>query len=145
MTSKRHTHSPDRLARWHWHTFLLVPVGRGEGLRGEELDAKMYEDVLEWLYTVEKKNEIEMKVTCAPHYYRIVKEKGTHRRAQAASREKALCLSLTEARPNPAVDLKWPQEMSRRQVYGRSGRNHLLRTCSVIFRRTRVNAWIASS
>lgn len=59
-----------------WHVFLLVPVGRGEGLRGEELDAKMYEDVLEWLYTIEKKNEIEMKVTCAPHYYRIVKEKG---------------------------------------------------------------------
>lgn len=59
-----------------WHVFLLVPVGRGEGLRGEELDAKMYEDVLEWLYTIEKKDEIEMKVTCAPHYYRIVKEKG---------------------------------------------------------------------
>ena len=59
-----------------WHIFLLVPVGRGEGLKGEELSAKMYEDVLEWLYTMEKKNEIEMKVTCAPHYYRIVKEKG---------------------------------------------------------------------
>jgi heme b synthase len=59
-----------------WHIFLLVPVGRGEGLKGEELNAKMYEDVLEQLYAVEKKNEIEMKVTCAPHYYRIVKEKG---------------------------------------------------------------------
>ncbi len=59
-----------------WHVFLLVPVGRGEGLRGEELNAKMYEDVLEWLYATEKKNELEMKVTCAPHYYRIVKEKG---------------------------------------------------------------------
>ncbi|MBA4389641.1 MAG: radical SAM/SPASM domain-containing protein [Syntrophus sp. (in: bacteria)] len=59
-----------------WHIFLLVPVGRGEGLKGEELSAKMYENVLEWLYTMEKKNEIEMKVTCAPHYYRIVKEKG---------------------------------------------------------------------
>jgi len=59
-----------------WHVFLLVPVGRGEGLRGEELNAKMYEDVLQWLYTIEKKNELEMKVTCAPHYYRIVTEKG---------------------------------------------------------------------
>ena len=36
----------------------------------------MYEDVLQWLYSVEKRNELEMKVTCAPHYYRIVKEKG---------------------------------------------------------------------
>lgn len=59
-----------------WHIFLLVPVGRGEGLKGEELNTRMYEDVLEWLYSVEKKNEIEMKVTCAPHYYRIVKERG---------------------------------------------------------------------
>ena len=59
-----------------WHVFLLVPVGRGEGLKGEELNAGMYEDVLHWLYSVETKNELEMKVTCAPHYYRIVKEKG---------------------------------------------------------------------
>jgi heme b synthase len=59
-----------------WHVFLLVPVGRGKGLKGKELDAKAYEDVLNWLYDIESKNEIEMKVTCAPHYYRIVKEKG---------------------------------------------------------------------
>jgi heme b synthase len=59
-----------------WHVFLLVPVGRGEGLKGEELNAAMYEDVLHWLYDREERNEIEMKITCAPHYYRIVKEKG---------------------------------------------------------------------
>ena len=59
-----------------WHVFLLVPVGRGEKLKGRELDTAKYEEVLEWLYGVEKKNELEIKVTCAPHYYRIVKEKG---------------------------------------------------------------------
>jgi heme b synthase len=59
-----------------WHTFLLVPVGRGEGLKGEELNAAMYEDVLNWLYEREEECAIEMKVTCAPHYYRIVKERG---------------------------------------------------------------------
>ncbi|MCX5811643.1 MAG: radical SAM protein [Proteobacteria bacterium] len=59
-----------------WHTFLLVPVGRGQGLKGKELSTVMYEQVLEWLYNIEKKNELEIKVTCAPHYYRIVKEKG---------------------------------------------------------------------
>ncbi len=59
-----------------WHVFLLVPVGRGEGLKGEELDAAMYEDVLNWLYEREEEGRIEMKVTCAPHYYRIVKERG---------------------------------------------------------------------
>jgi radical SAM protein with 4Fe4S-binding SPASM domain len=59
-----------------WHTFLLVPVGRGEGLKGAELDAARYEEVLNWLYEREEQNEIEMKVTCAPHYYRIVTERG---------------------------------------------------------------------
>ncbi len=59
-----------------WHVFLLVPVGRGEGLKGEELSAAMYEEVLGWLYEREEEGRIEMKVTCAPHYYRIVKERG---------------------------------------------------------------------
>lgn len=59
-----------------WHVFLLVPVGRAEELKGEELNAAMYEDALEGLYKMETRNEIELKVTCAPHYYRIVKEKG---------------------------------------------------------------------
>jgi len=59
-----------------WHVFLLVPVGRGVGLKGEELNAAMYEEVLNWLYEREEEQKIEMKVTCAPHYYRIVKERG---------------------------------------------------------------------
>lgn len=60
-----------------WHVFLLVPVGRGKDLKGKELDAMAYEDVLNWLYDIESRNELEMKVTCAPHYYRIVKERGS--------------------------------------------------------------------
>jgi heme b synthase len=59
-----------------WHVFLLVPVGRGKGLKGKELNTEAYENVLNWLYDIESKNEIKMKVTCAPHYYRIVTEKG---------------------------------------------------------------------
>lgn len=59
-----------------WHIFLLVPVGRGQELKGKELSTEMYEQVLAWFYDIEKKNELEIKVTCAPHYYRIVKEKG---------------------------------------------------------------------
>jgi heme b synthase len=59
-----------------WHVFLLVPVGRGQGLKGEELNAGMYEDLLRWLYGVEKGSDIELKVTCAPHYNRILAENG---------------------------------------------------------------------
>jgi radical SAM protein with 4Fe4S-binding SPASM domain len=56
--------------------FLLVPVGRGTGLKGMELSAEAYEEVLHRLRAIEKRGELEMKVTCAPHYYRIVKEDG---------------------------------------------------------------------
>jgi AdoMet-dependent heme synthase len=59
-----------------WHVFLLVPVGRGKGLKGKELSAGDYEDVLHHLRGIETKKELEIKVTCAPHYYRIVTEDG---------------------------------------------------------------------
>jgi len=59
-----------------WHVFMLVPVGRGEGFKGKELGAEEYERWLEWLYSIEERKELEIKVTCAPHYYRIVKERG---------------------------------------------------------------------
>ncbi len=65
-----------RIGACGWHIFLLVPVGRGKGLKGEELSTTTYEEVLECLYGIEQRNEMEIKVTCAPHYYRIVKEKG---------------------------------------------------------------------
>lgn len=59
-----------------WHVFMLVPVGRGEEFKGKELGAEEYERCLEWLYNIEDRKELEIKVTCAPHYYRIVKERG---------------------------------------------------------------------
>ncbi|HOJ44212.1 MAG TPA: radical SAM protein, partial [Syntrophorhabdaceae bacterium] len=65
-----------KLGACAWHVFMLVPVGRAESFKGRELDAKSYETTLERLYELESKNELEIKVTCAPHYYRIVKEKG---------------------------------------------------------------------
>lgn len=59
-----------------WHLFLLVPVGRGKGIRDKGLKAKAYEETLERVYNLERRREIEIKVTCAPQYYRILKERG---------------------------------------------------------------------
>lgn len=64
-----------------WHIFFLVPVGRGAALNTKGLDAVTYERLLERFYGIEVKGEIEIKVTCAPHYYRIVEEKGGKPRA----------------------------------------------------------------
>jgi len=59
-----------------WHVFMLVPVGRGERFKGKELNATEYERCLEWFYEKETQEGLEIKVTCAPHYYRIVKQRG---------------------------------------------------------------------
>ncbi len=59
------------------HIFLLVPTGRAENMRGEEISSKQYERLLNWFY--DKKREIgrriNLKATCAPHYYRIMRQR----------------------------------------------------------------------
>jgi len=59
-----------------WHLFFVVPVGRASALKAKELDAQDYEAVLRWLRKREEEGRIELKVTCAPHYNRVVKESG---------------------------------------------------------------------
>ncbi|HPG56180.1 MAG TPA: radical SAM protein [Candidatus Wallbacteria bacterium] len=59
------------------HIFMLVPTGRAENMKGEEISAAEYERLLNWFY--DKKREIgariNLKATCAPHYYRIMRER----------------------------------------------------------------------
>lgn len=57
-----------------WHIFLLVPTGRGKGLADQVISAKEYEDVLHWFYEFRKSTKMHLKATCAPHYYRIMRE-----------------------------------------------------------------------
>ncbi len=58
-----------------WHIFLLVPTGRAEGIREEIISAQEYENVLNWFYEFRKKTNIHLKATCAPHYYRIMRQR----------------------------------------------------------------------
>jgi heme b synthase len=57
------------------HIFLLVPTGRGEELKNEEIPAERYEQVLEWFWKKQKEVPVYLKATCAPHYHRIVRQK----------------------------------------------------------------------
>jgi AdoMet-dependent heme synthase len=54
------------------HLFLLVPVGCGVEI-GQDMmvSAQEYEDILNWLYERSKNVMIDLKATCAPHYFRI--------------------------------------------------------------------------
>ncbi|MFV0437277.1 MAG: radical SAM protein [Desulfopila sp.] len=59
-----------------WYMFMIVPTGRGEDIMAELIPEKLYDEILEWHYQVEKEeNELLMRPTCAPHYYRLVRQK----------------------------------------------------------------------
>jgi heme b synthase len=54
------------------HLFMLVPVGCGlEIAPAEMLPADEYERVLHWFDEQARTCPIDLKATCAPHYYRI--------------------------------------------------------------------------
>lgn len=58
-----------------WHIFLLVPMGRAAELRDQVITARQYEEVLNWLYDFRKGAGMHLKATCAPHYYRILRQR----------------------------------------------------------------------
>ncbi len=59
-----------------WYMFMIVPTGRGEEIMSELISKEDYEKILEWHYHMEKdEKDILVRPTCAPHYYRIVRQK----------------------------------------------------------------------
>lgn len=56
------------------HIFMLVPTGRGRTLADETISAQEYEDTLSGLIKSRGKEAMPIKATCAPHYYRILRE-----------------------------------------------------------------------
>lgn len=62
------------------HLFLLVPVGCGmEISESHQIAPEQYEEVLNWVLDRQADGHIELKATCAPHYYRLAAQ-----RAEAA-------------------------------------------------------------
>ena len=57
------------------HIFLLVPTGRGKYIADQEISAQQYEHTLNWFYDQRDKVPLQLKATCAPHYYRILRER----------------------------------------------------------------------
>ena len=64
-----------RLGAVSFHPFLLVPTGRGKDLADEEIPPAEYERVLNWIYEHRSQAGITLKPTCAPHYYRILRQR----------------------------------------------------------------------
>lgn len=56
-----------------WYLFMIVPTGRGEELMEELIPPDEYESMLNWHYDREREeDELLMRPTCAPQYYRLV-------------------------------------------------------------------------
>lgn len=66
------------------HTFLLVPVGCGVDIAAEQMvDPEEYERMLHWFYDRSLEGGVELKATCAPHYFRVVRQRRAAERKQA--------------------------------------------------------------
>ncbi len=65
----------DKLGAEAWHIFLLVPMGRGAEIQDQVITAEEYEEVLNWFYDFRKSTSMHLKATCAPHYYRIMRQR----------------------------------------------------------------------
>jgi radical SAM protein with 4Fe4S-binding SPASM domain len=58
------------------HLFMLVPVGCGVQIAASNmLPAEEYERVLNWMYDKSKLGDIHLKATCAPHYFRVMRQR----------------------------------------------------------------------
>jgi heme b synthase len=71
------------------HLFLLVPVGCGLQIAEDQMiSAAEYERVLNWLYDQEQANpDLQLKATCAPHYFRVMRTRRAQDRRNGAERE----------------------------------------------------------
>ncbi|MBN2032948.1 MAG: heme b synthase [Deltaproteobacteria bacterium] len=63
------------------HIFLLVPTGRARDMIDQEIDASEYERLLHWFCSMRRRVPIHLKATCAPHYYRVLREEA-HKRGE---------------------------------------------------------------
>lgn len=59
-----------------YHVFFLVPTGRGKYIEGDEISPWEYEEAFNRLWELEQKLPLRIKATCAPHYYRVLRQRG---------------------------------------------------------------------
>jgi radical SAM protein with 4Fe4S-binding SPASM domain len=93
------------------HTFLLVPVGCGVDIaEAQMVPPEEYEDILNWFYDQEQIGDIELKATCAPHYFRVVRQRrAAERRAEGygvTPATPAICATEMTMPGSTGIDLK---------------------------------------
>ena len=73
-----------------YHIFLLVPTGRGKELHDQEISALDYEKTLFWFDEQRDRVPLQLKATCAPHYYRILRQRAKKEGRKITPKESGL-------------------------------------------------------
>jgi AdoMet-dependent heme synthase len=69
-----------RIGAEAWHVFMLVPTGRGK--IDDEVSPQEYEAILHEIYAMTLNSPIPIRVTCGPHFQRIVAQNRRQDRAR---------------------------------------------------------------
>lgn len=84
------------------HLFMLVPVGCGEEFAEEDmLSADEYEELLKRIAAKEHTGRLEVKVTCGPHYERVIREQSSGQSPTVPSDANAPAPGCPGAHPGP--------------------------------------------
>ncbi len=68
------------------HIFMLVPVGCGQALADTDmLSPEQYEQKMVDICELDGRGELQMKVTCGPHYERVIRQQGLYKARAKAS------------------------------------------------------------
>jgi heme b synthase len=109
-----------RLGAAAHHIFLLVPTGRAREMADQEIGPLAYEETLNWFYEEGLSCAIQLKATCAPHYYRIFHQRRKERNGDAGKEEKPASVVLPAGHPPVAGEGGGPLHTMTRGCLGGS-------------------------
>jgi heme b synthase len=109
-----------RLGAAAHHIFLLVPTGRAKEMADQEIGPLAYEETLNWFYEEGLSCAIQLKATCAPHYYRIFHQRRKERHGEAGISARAASVVLPAGHPPIAGEGEQPLHAMTRGCLGGS-------------------------
>jgi AdoMet-dependent heme synthase len=109
-----------RLGSAAHHIFLLVPTGRAKEMADQEIAPLAYEETLNWFYEEGLSCAIQLKATCAPHYYRIFHQRGRERHGEDGKAARPAFAVLPAGLPPAAGEGSQPLHAMTRGCLGGS-------------------------
>ncbi len=73
------------------HIFMLVPVGCGQALAETDmLSPEQYEQKMLEICRLDGRGQLQMKVTCGPHYERVIRQQGLQQSRMGTDQERIM-------------------------------------------------------